>query len=140
MPDAKNPYLGLDDFENNPVIAYPELPVAFQGLSQRLPIVIRCVLQTLFYGLSDSVFCSFVDKGQILDANIRMIVQRKRHGSFPNIFMRKRLFFVEGLHSCIGKGSEVDIFPQVYCLSDQVAGKGGHGNAFAGCKVMQSAV
>jgi hypothetical protein len=30
MPDAKNPYLGLDHLENDPVITHAELPVAFQ--------------------------------------------------------------------------------------------------------------
>jgi hypothetical protein len=30
MPDAKNPYLGLDHFEHDPVITNTELPVAFQ--------------------------------------------------------------------------------------------------------------
>ena len=56
MPDAKNPYLGLDHFEHDPEITHAELPVAFQGLSQRLPIVLRCGLQPFFYGLADPVF------------------------------------------------------------------------------------
>jgi hypothetical protein len=41
MPDAKNPFLGLDHFEHNPEITHPEFPVAFQRLSQRLSIVLE---------------------------------------------------------------------------------------------------
>jgi hypothetical protein len=33
MPNAKNPYLGPDHFEHDPVITHTELPVAFQCLS-----------------------------------------------------------------------------------------------------------
>lgn len=46
MPDAKNPYLGLDHLEHDPEITYAELPLAFQGLSQKLP-VLKCGLQVL---------------------------------------------------------------------------------------------
>jgi len=73
MPDAKDPYLGFDHFEHDPVITYAELPVTFQCLSQRFPIVLGCGLQSFFYGLTDSVFCSSIDKRQILNANIGMI-------------------------------------------------------------------
>jgi hypothetical protein len=30
MPNAKNPYLGLDHLEHDPIITDAELPVAFQ--------------------------------------------------------------------------------------------------------------
>jgi hypothetical protein len=56
MPDAENPYFGINHFENNPVITHTELPIAFQGFSQRFPIIMRGSLQSFFYCLADSVF------------------------------------------------------------------------------------
>jgi len=111
MSDAENPYVGFNQFEHNAVITHSELPVTFHGLSQRFPIVLRRCLQPFFYGLTDSVFCLSVDKGQILNSNGGMIVQGKMHGSFPHISMRKGLFFVEGLHPCIGKIRKGNILP-----------------------------
>jgi hypothetical protein len=140
VSDTENPDLGLDHFEHDPEIAHTELPVAFQRLSQGLPIVMRCGLQPFFDGLTDSVLCFSVDQRQILNADSGMIVQCKGHESFPCILMRKRRSSIERFDSSVGKSCKRDICPQFNGLPDKVTGNGRQGNALRCCKLLHSTI
>ena len=62
MPDAENPDLGFYDFENNPVITDTELPVAFQGFTQRLSILVRSDWKPGFNSFANAGFRLLVDE------------------------------------------------------------------------------